>query len=199
MLIVALTGGIGSGNSTVGEIFSQLGAVVVDSDQIARNVIERGTSGFDLLVATFGDGILKNGDIDRAALSTLVFSDPKKRELLEQITHPLIRSEFSKIVKSLPEETIVVNLIPLLFESKGDYRFDFIITISVPHNIRVDRLLKRGLSSTQIEQRIKAQASDAERESISDSVIVNDNDLASLTKQVEDIWIKLTEINRLKK
>lgn len=78
MLIVALTGGIGSGKSTVGEIFSQLGAVVVDSDQIARNVIERGTSGFDLLVATFGDGILKNGDIDRAALSTLVFSDPKK-------------------------------------------------------------------------------------------------------------------------
>ncbi|NBY82545.1 MAG: dephospho-CoA kinase [Actinobacteria bacterium] len=199
MLIVALTGGIGSGKSTVGEIFSQLGAVVVDSDQIARNVIERGTSGFDLLVATFGDGILKNGDIDRAALSTLVFSDPKKRELLEQITHPLIRSEFSKIVKSLPEETIVVNQIPLLFESKGDYRFDFIITISVPHNIRVDRLLKRGLSSTQIEQRIKAQASDAERESISDSVIVNDNDLASLTKQVEDIWSKLTEINRLKK
>jgi dephospho-CoA kinase len=199
MLIVALTGGIGSGKSTVGEIFSQLGAVVVDSDQIARNVIERGTSGFDLLVATFGDGILKNGDIDRAALSTLVFSDPKKRELLEQITHPLIRSEFSKIVKSLPEETILVNQIPLLFESKGDYRFDFIITISVPHNIRVDRLLKRGLSSTQIEQRIKAQASDAERESISDSVIVNDNDLASLTKQVEDIWIKLTEINRLKK
>jgi dephospho-CoA kinase len=199
MLIVALTGGIGSGKSTVGEIFSQFGAVVVDSDQIARNVIERGTSGFDLLVATFGDGILKNGDIDRAALSTLVFSDPKKRELLEQITHPLIRSEFSKIVKSLPEETIVVNQIPLLFESKGDYRFDFIITISVPHNIRVDRLLKRGLSSTQIEQRIKAQASDAERESISDSVIVNDNDLASLTKQVEDIWIKLTEINRLKK
>jgi len=199
MLIVALTGGIGSGKSTVGEIFSQLGAVVVDSDQIARNVIERGTSGFDLLVATFGDGILKNGDIDRAALSTLVFSDPKKRELLEQITHPLIRSEFSKIVKSLPEETIVINQIPLLFESKGDYRFDFIITISVPHNIRVDRLLKRGLSSTQIEQRIKAQASDAERESISDSVIVNDNDLASLTKQVEDIWIKLTEINRLKK
>ena len=199
MLIVALTGGIGSGKSTVGEIFSQLGAVVVDSDQIARNVIERGTSGFDLLVATFGDGILKNGDIDRAALSTLVFSDPKKRELLEQITHPLIRSEFSKIIKSLPEETIVVNQIPLLFESKGDYRFDFIITISVPHNIRVDRLLKRGLSSTQIEQRIKAQASDAERESISDSVIVNDNDLASLTKQVEDIWSKLTEINRLKK
>lgn len=199
MLIVALTGGIGSGKSTVGEIFSQLGAVVVDSDQIARNVIERGTSGFDLLVATFGDGILKNGDIDRAALSTLVFSDLKKRELLEQITHPLIRSEFSKIIKSLPEETIVVNQIPLLFESKGDYRFDFIITISVPHNIRVDRLLKRGLSSTQIEQRIKAQASDAERESISDSVIVNDNDLASLTKQVEDIWIKLTEINRLKK
>lgn len=199
MLIVALTGGIGSGKSTVGEIFSQLGAVVVDSDQIARDVIERGTSGFDLLIANFGDGILKDGDIDRAAISALVFSDPKKRELLEQITHPLIRSEFSKILKSLPEEAIVVNQIPLLFESKGDYRFDFIITISVPQIIRIDRLLKRGLSRTQIDQRIKAQASDAERESIADSVIVNDNDLASLTKQVEDIWSKLKEINRSKK
>lgn len=199
MLIVALTGGIGSGKSTVGEIFSQLGAVVVDSDQIARDVIERGTSGFDLLVANFGDGILKNGDIDRAAISAIVFSDPKKRELLEQITHPLIRSEFSKIVKSLPEEAIVVNQIPLLFESKGDYRFDYIITISAPQKIRIERLLKRGLSPTQIDQRIKAQASDVERESISDSVIVNDNDLTSLTKQVEDIWSKLTEINRLKK
>ncbi len=198
MLTVALTGGIGSGKSTVGELFSQLGAVVVDSDQIARDVIERGTSGFDLLVANFGDGILKNGDIDRAAISAIVFSDPKKRELLEQITHPLIRSEFSKIVKSLPEEAIVVNQIPLLFESKGDYRFDYIITISAPQKIRIERLLKRGLSPTQIDQRIKAQASDTERESIADSVIVNDNDLASLTKQVEDIWSKLKEINRSK-
>lgn len=199
MLTVALTGGIGSGKSTVGELFSQLGAVVVDSDQIARDVIERGTSGFDLLVANFGDGILKNGDIDRAAISAIVFSDPKKRELLEQITHPLIRSEFSKIVKSLPEEAIVVNQIPLLFESKGDYRFDYIITISAPQKIRIERLLKRGLSPTQIDQRIKAQASDTERESIADSVIVNDSDLASLTKQVEDIWSKLREINRSKK
>ena len=199
MLTVALTGGIGSGKSTVGELFSQLGAVVVDSDQIARDVIERGTSGFDLLVASFGDGILKNGDIDRAAISAIVFSDPKKRELLEQITHPLIRSEFSKIVKSLPEEAIVVNQIPLLFESKGDYRFDYIITISAPQKIRIERLLKRGLSPTQIDQRIKAQASDTERESIADSVIVNDSDLASLTKQVEDIWSKLREINRSKK
>lgn len=111
----------------------------------------------------------------------------------------MIRSEFSKIVKSLPEEAIVVNQIPLLFESKGDYRFDYIITISAPQKIRIERLLKRGLSPTQIDQRIKAQASDVERESISDSVIVNDNDLTSLTKQVEDIWSKLTEINRLKK
>lgn len=199
MLTVALTGGIGSGKSTVGELFSQLGAVVVDSDQIARDVIERGTSGFDLLVANFGDGILKNGDIDRAAISAIVFSDPKKRELLEQITHPLIRSEFSKIVKSLPEEAIVVNQIPLLFESKGDYRFDYIITISAPQKIRIERLLKRGLSPTQINQRIKAQASDTERESIADSVIVNDSDFSSLTKQVEDIWSKLREINRSKK
>lgn len=97
MLTVALTGGIGSGKSTAGELFSQLGAVVIDSDQIARHVIERGTKGFDSLVATFGDAILKNGDIDRSAIATLIFSDPKKRRQLEEITHPLIRESFLKL------------------------------------------------------------------------------------------------------
>ncbi|MEY3384797.1 MAG: hypothetical protein RLZ38_298, partial [Actinomycetota bacterium] len=173
MLNVALTGGIGSGKSTVGEMFSQLGAVVVDSDQIAREVIERGTNGFDSLVATFGDSILKNGEIDRAAIAALIFSDTEKRKQLEEITHPLIRENYSQILSKLPKDSIVINQIPLLFESKGDYRFDHIITISVSEEIRAERLRKRGLSSVQINQRMKAQASDGERESIANSIIVN--------------------------
>ena len=87
MLVVALTGGIGSGKSTVGQIFEDLGAVVTDSDQLARNVVERGTTGFDQIVATFGDEVLKNGDLDRAALAEVIFKDPAKRTQLEQITH----------------------------------------------------------------------------------------------------------------
>jgi dephospho-CoA kinase len=195
MLNVALTGGIGSGKSTVGEMFSQLGAVVVDSDQIARDVIERGTKGFDALVAVFGDSILKNGEIDRSAIASLVFSEAGKRKQLEEITHPLIRESYSQILSKLPKDSIVINQIPLLFESKGDYRFDHVITISVSEDIRAERLRKRGLSSVQINQRMKAQASDAERESIAHSIIVNDGDESSLAKQVESIWVKLQNLN----
>jgi dephospho-CoA kinase len=195
MLNVALTGGIGSGKSTVGEMFSQLGAVVVDSDQIARDVIERGTKGFDALVAVFGDSILKNGEIDRSAIASLVFSEAGKRKQLEEITHPLIRESYSQILLKLPKDSIVINQIPLLFESKGDYRFDHVITISVSEDIRAERLRKRGLSSVQINQRMKAQASDAERESIAHSIIVNDGDESSLAKQVESIWVKLQNLN----
>lgn len=199
MLTVALTGGIGSGKSTAGELFSQLGAVVIDSDQIARDVIERGTKGFDSLVATFGDAILKNGDIDRSAIATLIFSDPKKRRQLEEIAHPLIRESFSKTLSLLPDKSIVINQIPLLFESKGEYKFDHVITVSAPEEIRIERLRKRGLSATQIEQRMKAQASDTDRESIADSIIINDKGEDSLFTQVETIWHKLEDANRSKK
>jgi dephospho-CoA kinase len=173
--------------------------VVIDSDQIARDVIERGTKGFDSLVATFGDAILKNGDIDRSAIATLIFSDPKKRRQLEEITHPLIRESFSKTLSLLPDESIVINQIPLLFESKGEYKFDHVITVSAPEEIRIERLRKRGLSATQIEQRMKAQASDTDRESIADSVIINDKGEDSLFTQVEAIWYKLEDANRSKK
>ena len=114
MLIVALTGGIGSGKSTVGQIFGDLGAIVTDSDQLARDVVERGTTGFDQIIAAFGDEVLKNGDLNRAALADLVFKDPAKRKQLEQITHPLIRKAFAKIVESAKGDSIVVNQIPLL-------------------------------------------------------------------------------------
>ena len=97
MLVVALTGGIGSGKSTVGQIFAQLGAIVIDSDQLARDVIERGSIGFNEVVAKFGDGVLKNGEIDRQHLASLVFKDPIKRSELEQITHPLIRKATTNI------------------------------------------------------------------------------------------------------
>jgi dephospho-CoA kinase len=191
MLIVALTGGIGSGKTMVGEIFAELGALVIDSDQLAREVVERGSKGFDLIVTEFGDEILKNGDLDRAALASLIFKDPKKRAKLEEITHPLIRQSFAKIVSSAGSESIIINQIPLLVESKHDYKFDHVITISAPEKIRTERLIKRGLTLTQIEQRMKAQATDAQREVISDTVIVNDKSEQELLAQVEKVWESL--------
>ena len=198
MLTIALTGGIGSGKTAVGEILANFGAVVVDSDQLARQVVERGTPGFDQIVAQFGDEILKNGDLDRAALASLIFTDPNKRLELEQITHPLIRQEFAKIIKSLPEDAIVVNQIPLLVESKHDYKFDYIVTVSTSEEIRLARLLKRGLTKDQITKRIQAQATDSEREVIADLIIKNEKSQEELFTQVEKLWELLQSKNKAK-
>ena len=198
MLVVALTGGIGSGKTMVGEIFAELGALVVDLDQLAREVVERGSKGFDLIVSEFGDEILKNGDLDRAALASLIFNDPKKRTKLEEITHPLIRQSFTKIVSSAGIDSIIINQIPLLVESKHDYKFDHVITISAPEKTRTERLLKRGLTLTQIDQRMKAQATDIQREAISDTVIVNDKTEQDLLAQVEKVWESLKNKSKSK-
>jgi len=191
MLRVALTGGIGSGKSSAAEIFAALGAVVVDSDEIARKVLDRESVGFGEVVATFGDQILAAGEIDRKKLGQLVFSDPIARKKLEQITHPLIRKEFERIIKTAPVNSIVITQIPLLAESKYDYKFDYVIAISAPIEVRKNRLLQRGMKSYEIEQRLAAQANDADRVKISNEVIENSGDLSQLTTNVEKVWRKL--------
>jgi dephospho-CoA kinase len=198
MLTVALTGGIGSGKTTVGEILAGFGAVVLDSDQIARDVVERGSTGFDQIVATFGDEILKNGELDRSVLASLVFKDSAMRIKLEQITHPLIRHAFAKAISSLPDQSIVVNQIPLLVESKHDYKFDYVVTVSAPEQMRVERLLKRGLTKEQITSRLQAQSSDVQREAIADTVINNDKSEQDLMQQVEKLWEILQSKNKVK-
>ena len=195
MLVVALTGGIGSGKSTVGQMFQDLGAIVTDSDQLAREVVERGTTGFDQIIAAFGDEVLKNGDLNRAFLAELVFKDPAKREQLEQITHPMIRKAFAKIVESAKSDSIVINQIPLLVESKHDYKFDHVITVSASQEVRIERLINRGMSLTQINQRLQAQSSDIQREQIADSIIRNEGSQAELLSEVEKVW----ELLQLKK
>jgi dephospho-CoA kinase len=191
MLRVALTGGIGSGKSSAAEIFAALGAVVVDSDEIARKVLDRESVGFGEVVAAFGDQILAAGEIDRKKLGQLVFSDAIARKKLEQITHPLIRKEFERIIKNVPENSIIINQIPLLAESKYDYKFDYVIAISAPIEVRKNRLIQRGMKSYEIEQRLAAQASDADRAKISNEVIENAGDLSQLTTNVEKVWRKL--------
>jgi dephospho-CoA kinase len=196
MLIVALTGGIGSGKSTVGELFANLGALVVDSDLLAREVIERGTEGFEQVVAEFGDQILKNGEIDRALLGDIVFKDRAKLAKLESITHPLIRKAFKNFVDKAPADSIVINQIPLLVESKSNYTFDAVITVSASEEIRKQRLTKRGLPEAEIIRRMAAQASDSEREAISDFVVQNAGSPDDLTGTVEKVWAKLQILNK---
>ena len=191
MLIVALTGGIGSGKSTVGDLFQQLGAVVVDSDQLAREVVERGSLGFEQIVTLFGDEILKNGEINRSLLAEIIFKDPAKRKNLEQITHPLIRKAFADVVAKSGDQAIVINQIPLLVESKYEYNFDHVITVSTSEDKRIARLLAKGYTQEQIQNRMKSQVSDADREKIADSIIQNNESEKELLPQVEKIWEQL--------
>lgn len=188
MLSIALTGGIGTGKSAVGEIFDELGAIVIDSDQLSRDVIERGTPGFDEVVARFGDVILVDGEISRSKLAEIVFVDEKARKDLESIIHPRVREIAERVLARAPEDAIVINEIPLLFETQGQGRFDLVITVEASDENRTKRLIDRGLKSYQIEKRISAQASRAERESISDYVIENDQGLEELERKVRSLW-----------
>jgi dephospho-CoA kinase len=188
MLSIALTGGIGSGKSAVGEIFDELGAIVIDSDQLSRDVIERGKPGFDEVVARFGDVILVDGEISRSKLAEIIFVDEKARKDLESIIHPRVREIAERVVARAPEDAIVINEIPLLFETQGQGRFDLVITVEANDESRTKRLIDRGLKSYQIEKRISAQASRAERESISDYVIENDEGLEELERKVRRLW-----------
>ena len=188
MLLVALTGGIGSGKSLAGEYLAALGAIVVDSDQLARAVVERGTPAFDEIVARFGDEVLKDGNLDRSKLGELVFSNPVSRAELEAITHPRIREALDEIVASCDPDDVIVNQIPLLVETGGKDRFDYIISITAPLELRRERCIARGMKSYEFEKRVAAQASDEERAAISNHVIDNTGDADALLRAIEELW-----------
>jgi len=188
VLTVALTGGIGSGKSLAGEFFAELGAIVIDSDQLARDVIERGTPGFDEVLAAFGDEILSSGLIDRKKLGEIVFSDESKRKQLEAIVHPLIRTALDNVKNAAPRGAVIINQIPLLAETGGKERFDLVIAITSDIELRRSRLIARGLSAHEIEKRLAAQVQDSEREAIADCIITNHGDRDNLLRQVEQLW-----------
>jgi dephospho-CoA kinase len=188
MLKVALTGGIGSGKSLVGEYLEELGAVVIDSDELARSVIERGSPGYEEVLAVFGDEILSEGEIDRKKLAARVFSDEPARKQLEAIIHPRVRETAEKLTRNLGADAIVVNQIPLLFETDGAKRFDYVITVECAEGTRVERLKDRGMKEYEISKRMQAQASDEQRASIADFVLKNEGSIDQLQRAVQDLW-----------
>jgi dephospho-CoA kinase len=193
MRVIALTGGIGCGKSLAAQYFAELGALVIDADQLARAAIERGSDGFDEVVALFGDSILKDGNIDRRALGELIFKDPKARASLEGIIHPFVRREFEEAVASLKGDDVLVYEIPLLFESKSHDRFDLVITVESELENRIARLRDRGMHISEIESRIAAQATREQRTEIADFLIENDGSEDELLRQVENIWDSLQD------
>jgi dephospho-CoA kinase len=187
VLRVALTGGIGSGKSLVGEILEELGALVIDSDQLAREVIERGSPGYEEVITAFGDSILSEGQIDRAKLAAVVFKEVDLRKKLESIIHPLVREAAEKLARNLPSGAILVNQIPLLVESDGAKRFDYVITVSADEEIRRERLRLRGLKDYEITERMAAQVADLDREKIANYILRNDGSIDELTRAVEEL------------
>jgi dephospho-CoA kinase len=191
MRVIALTGGIGCGKSLAAQYFAELGALVIDADQLARAAIERGSAGFDEVVTFFGDSILKDGNIDRRALGEIVFKDPKAKATLEGIIHPIVRREFEEAVASLKGDQILVYEIPLLYETNAHERFDLVITVESEMENRISRLRGRGMHISEIEGRIAAQATREQRMEIADFLIENDGSEDELLRQVENIWDSL--------
>ena len=188
MLLVALTGGLGSGKSLAAQFFASCGAQILDFDQLARDVIERGTEGFDEILVRFGDDVLREGNLDRAKLAEIVFSDDIARKDLEAITHPKIRAAFDEVVAGLAPEAILVSQIPLLAESDYPYPFDFVVTVSASEDTRRARLINRGMKDYQVTQRMQAQATDAQRAAVADAILVNDGSEDDLLRQVENLY-----------
>lgn len=191
---VGLTGGIGAGKSTVADLFSQKGAVVIRSDELARLVIEPQTPGFQQVIDRFGkDFVNSEGYIDRAKLAQIVFKDDAALKDLENIIHPLVRRKTNQIIDQHTAETIIVNEIPLLLEKKMESLFDFLVIVISSEKNRLERLTQRGLTTEQATARMAKQVSDDERKAAADFLIVNDGNLDQLEADVEKIWQTLQE------
>lgn len=186
-MLIALTGGIGSGKSTVAAEWVSLGATEIDADVLAREVVEPGTEGLDLVAREFGQDILNpDGTLNRSALAAKAFSSEEARKKLEAILHPLIQKRAAEQVTKAPG--IVVYTIPLLAETQSPLSFDKIVTISCPEEVRVERLVRRGLTEEDARRRIAAQATDEQREKKADIVISSDCDLSELIERARRVY-----------
>ncbi|MGY1837120.1 dephospho-CoA kinase [Blastococcus sp. SYSU DS0510] len=189
MLRIGLTGGIGSGKSTVSRLLAERGAVVVDADLIAREVLEPGTPGLAAVVREFGEGVLaEDGSLDRAALAAIVFSDEEARRRLDALVHPLVRQRSAELVAAAPEDAVVVNDVPLLVETGQAGSYDLVVVVETRQEIRVARLVERGLTEADARARIAAQATDEQRRAVADVVLDNSGSLQHLAEQVDRFW-----------
>ncbi|TXL93058.1 dephospho-CoA kinase [Streptomyces sp. IB2014 016-6] len=195
MLKVGLTGGIGAGKSEVSRLLVSYGAVLVDADKIAREVVEPGTPGLDAVVDAFGPGVLTaDGRLDRPKLGSLVFSDSEKLATLNAIVHPLVRARSAELEDAAGEDAIVVHDVPLLVENGLTGLYDVVVVVDASTGTRLDRLVRvRGMAESEARSRMAAQATRERRNAAADLVIDNDGPLERLEPQVRDVWARLVE------
>jgi dephospho-CoA kinase len=193
VLRVGLTGGIGSGKSEVSRRLAALGAVVIDADVLAREVVARGTDGLAEVVRAFGDVLTPAGDLDRPAVGRLVFGDEAARRKLEGIIHPRVRVRAAEIEAAAPGDAVVVHDIPLLVETGQADRFEQVLVVDVPPEIQLHRLMNaRSMSEDEARARIASQASREDRLAAADLVVDNSGTLADLDRRINEIWSALT-------
>jgi dephospho-CoA kinase len=190
---VALSGGVGSGKSTVAALLAGHGAVVVDADAIAREVVEPGTSGFAEVVARFGDEVVADGRLDRAALAGIVFNDAEALAALNAIVHPRVGRRAAELAEAAGPDAVVVYDVPLLAEQAGRHGFDAVVMVLAERETRLERLAQRGMARDDAEARMAAQASDEQRRAIADEVIDNSGTREELAAAVDALWSRLAK------
>ena len=193
MLLVGLTGGIGAGKSTVAALLAERGAVILDADQVAREVVEPDQPAFAALVEQFGPSIVgADGRLDRQALANVAFATPESKAALDAITHPAIHAEFGRRMLEAPDGIIVMD-VPLLVESKtaAERGYEVVIVVEAPEALRLDRLEGRGVPRADAQARMRAHATDEERRAVATHLIDNSTDQAALEAQVDALWTDL--------
>jgi dephospho-CoA kinase len=192
---VGLTGGVASGKSTVSAILDELGAVIIDADALAREVVAAGTDGLREVVEAFGRDVLtEDGELDRPAMGTIVFADPEKRRVLEGIIHPRVRERGAEIEASAGSDDVVVHDIPLLAETGQAEGFDAVIVVDVPTEMQVERMVElRGMTREDAEARVAAQAARQERLKIATHVVDNTGTVEDLRRRVTEVYRELRE------
>ncbi|MFF2749155.1 dephospho-CoA kinase [Kitasatospora sp. NPDC058048] len=193
MLKIGLTGGIGAGKSEVSRLFAARGAVIVDSDVIAREVVAPGTDGLAAVAAEFGPQVLReDGALDRPALGAVVFADPERLKALNAIVHPLVRARSAELEAAAAPDAVVVHDVPLLAENGLAPLYDLVVVVDAADEVRLDRLVRlRGMAEEEARARMAAQASREDRLAIADLVIDNGGGLAELEARVDEVWAEL--------
>jgi dephospho-CoA kinase len=190
---VGLSGGVGSGKSTVAELLARHGAVVIDADAVAREVVEPGTPGFAAVVARFGDDVVADRRLDRPALAKIVFADEQSRLDLNAIVHPLVARRTHELAAAAPQDAVLIYDVPLLVETNPlRMDFDVVVIVEASVEVRLRRLAERGMSEQDARARMASQATDEQRRAVADEVIVNNGSRDELAADVDRLWARLT-------